>query len=202
MENDLQKANPKQSGSFILASGSPRRKELLSELISDFQVIPSTAEEIKTHPDGPLALISENARIKADQVAKAYPNSWVLGADTLVFLKEKPFGKPRNMQEAKKMLLTLSGKTHIVATGVCLKNISLNGEIHFTEESFVTFKKLSGSKIEAYFEKVNPLDKAGAYAIQTNPEMIVEKWEGSLFNIIGLPVEKLREELRLMPLTI
>ena len=106
------------------------------------------------------------------------------------------------MKEAKKMLLTLSGKTHIVATGVCLKNISLNGEIHFTEESFVTFKKLSGSKIEAYFEKVNPLDKAGAYAMQTNPEMIVEKWEGSLFNIIGLPLEKLREELKLLPLTI
>ena len=143
MEIDQQKANLKLSGTFILASGSPRRKELLSELVSDFQVIPSTAEEIKIHPEGPVALISENAKIKAGDVAGGYPKAWVLGADTLVFLEEKPFGKPRDMEQATKMLLTLSGKTHTVATGICLKNIFLNKEIIFSEESFVTFKKLS-----------------------------------------------------------
>ena len=196
MEIDQQKANLKQSGTFILASGSPRRKELLSELVSDFQVIPSTAEEIKIHPEGPVALISENAKIKAGDVAREYPKAWVLGADTLVFLEEKPFGKPRDMEQATKMLLTLSGKTHTVATGICLKNISLNKEIIFSEESFVTFKKLSGEMIEAYFQVVDPFDKAGAYAIQTNPDMIIERWEGSLSNVIGLPVEKLSEELK------
>ena len=79
MEIDQQKANLKLSGTFILASGSPRRKELLSELVSDFQVIPSTAEEIKIHPEGPVALISENAKIKAGDVAGGYPKAWVLG---------------------------------------------------------------------------------------------------------------------------
>ena len=196
MEIDQQKANLKLSGTFILASGSPRRKELLSELVSEFQVIPSTAEEIKIHPQGPVALISENAKIKAGDVAREYPKAWVLGADTLVFLEEKPFGKPRDMEQATKMLLTLSGKTHTVATGICLKNISVDKEIIFSEESFVTFKKLSGEMIESYFQVVNPLDKAGAYAIQTNPDMIIERWEGSLSNVIGLPIERLREELK------
>lgn len=196
MEIDQQKANLKLSGTFILASGSPRRKELLSELVSDFQVIPSTAEEIKIHPQGPVALISENAKIKAGDVAREYPKAWVLGADTLVFLEGKPFGKPRDMEQATKMLLTLSGKTHTVATGICLKNISVDKEIIFSEESFVTFKKLSGEMIESYFQVVDPLDKAGAYAIQTNPDMIIERWEGSLSNVIGLPVERLREELK------
>ncbi len=196
MEIDQQKANLKLSGTFILASGSPRRKELLSELVSDFQVIPSSAEEIKIHPQGPVALISENAKIKAGDVAREYPKAWVLGADTLVFLEEKPFGKPRDMEQATKMLLTLSGKTHTVATGICLKNISVDKEIIFSEESFVTFKKLSEEMIESYFQVVDPLDKAGAYAIQTNPDMIIERWEGSLSNVIGLPVERLREELK------
>jgi len=196
MEIDQQKANLKLSGTFILASGSPRRKELLLELVSDFQVIPSTAEEIKIHPQGPVALISENAKIKAGDVAREYPKAWVLGADTLVFLEEKPFGKPRDMEQATKMLLTLSGKTHTVATGICLKNISVDKEIIFSEESFVTFKKLSVEMIESYFQVVDPLDKAGAYAIQTNPDMIIERWEGSLSNVIGLPVERLREELK------
>ena len=196
MEIDQQKANLKLSGTFILASGSPRRKELLSELVSDFQVIPSSAEEIKIHPQGPVALISENAKIKAGDVARKYPKAWVLGADTLVFLEGNPFGKPRDMEQATKMLLTLSGKTHTVATGICLKNISVDKEIIFSEESFVTFKKLSEEMIESYFQVVDPLDKAGAYAIQTNPDMIIERWEGSLSNVIGLPVERLREELK------
>lgn len=196
MEINQQKANLKLSGTFILASGSPRRKELLSELVYDFQVIPSTAEEIKIHPQGPVALISENAKIKAGDVAREYPKAWVLGADTLVFLEGKPFGKPRDMEQATKMLLTLSGKTHTVATGICLKNISVDKEIIFSEESFVTFKKLSVEMIESYFQVVDPLDKAGAYAIQTNPDMIIERWEGSLSNVIGLPVERLREELK------
>ena len=198
METDHQKANLKLSGSFILASGSPRRKELLSELVSDFQVIPATAEEIKSHPEGPVALISENARLKAFDVSRNHPTAWVLGADTLVFLEGKPFGKPRDMDEAQGMLLSLSGKTHTVATGICLKSISADKEIIFVEESLVTFKKLSVHQITAYFQKVDPLDKAGAYAIQTNPEMIIETREGSLSNVIGLPLEKLGKELKLL----
>ena len=135
-------------------------------------------------------------KLKQGEVAREYPRAWVLGADTLVFLEEKPFGKPRDMEQATKMLLALSGKTHTVATGVCLTNSFLNKEIIFSGESFVTFKKLSEEMIESYFQVVDPLDKAGAYAIQTNPEMIIERSEGSLSNVIGLPVEKLRQELK------
>ena len=195
MEIINQKANLKLAHPFILASGSPRRKELLSEIISEFKVVPSSAEEIKSHPGGPIALVCENARIKAGSVSKNHTYHWVLGADTLVFLEDQPFGKPHSREEAFEMLRSLSGKTHTVATGLCLKSQHLGVEKIFADQSAVTFKKIGDEEIEAYFQGVNPLDKAGGYAIQTCPEMIIKKLEGSLSNVIGLPVEKLRDEL-------
>ena len=169
----------------------------MSELVSDFQVIPSTAEEIKTHPEGPIALISENAKIKAGEVARRISKGLGLGGRHSVFLEENHSVNPGIWEQATKMLLALSGKhMFTVATGVCLTNIFLNKEIIFSGESFVTFKKLSEEMIESYFQVVDPLDKAGAYAIQTNLEMIIERSEGSLSNVIGLPVEKLRQELK------
>lgn len=195
MENSYEKANLKLNNPFILASGSPRRKELLSEIISEFKVIPSTAVEIKSHSDGPLGLVCENARLKAETVSQENHSCWVLGADTLVFLGDQPFGKPNDMSEAVSMLSSLSGKSHTVATGICLKCAVLGREKIFADQSVVTFKDLKTEDIEAYFQKVNPLDKAGGYAIQTCPEMIIDKFEGSLSNVIGLPIEKLRKQL-------
>lgn len=195
MENSYEKANLKLNNPFILASGSPRRKELLSEIISEFKVIPSTAVEIKSHSDGPLGLVCENARLKAETVSQENHSCWVLGADTLVFLGDQPFGKPNDMSEAVSMLSNLSGKSHTVATGICLKCAVLGREKIFADQSVVTFKDLTTEDIEAYFQKVNPLDKAGGYAIQTCPEMIIDKFEGSLSNVIGLPIEKLRKQL-------
>ncbi|MDA7757677.1 Maf family protein [Opitutales bacterium] len=195
MENSYEKANLKLNNPFILASGSPRRKELLSEIISEFKVIPSTAVEIKSHSDGPLGLVCENARLKAETVSQENHSCWVLGADTLVFLGDQPFGKPNDMSEAVSMLSNLSGKSHTVATGICLKCAVLGREKIFADQSVVTFKDLKTEDIEAYFQKVNPLDKAGGYAIQTCPEMIIDKFEGSLSNVIGLPIEKLRKQL-------
>ena len=195
MEIEYKKANLKLPCSFILASGSPRRKELLSRLIPDFKVIPSTAEEIKSHQDGPVSLISENALIKAKDISREHPESLVLGADTLVFLDRKPFGKPGSIVEAVEMLKELSGREHTVATGVSLIWEEKDFELTFTDETRVLFKELNSQIIEQYFEHVDPLDKAGAYAIQTCSEMIIEKWEGSLSNVIGLPLEKLEEKL-------
>lgn len=195
MENSYEKANLKLNNPFVLASGSPRRKELLSEIISEFKVIPSTAVEIKSHSDGPLGLVCENARLKAETVSQENHSCWVLGADTLVFLGDQPFGKPNDMSEAFSMLSNLSGKSHTVATGICLKCEVLGREKIFADQSVVTFKDLKTEDIEAYFQKVNPLDKAGGYAIQTCPEMIIDKFEGSLSNVIGLPIEKLRKQL-------
>lgn len=192
-----EKANPKQregaggGASFTLASGSPRRRELLAELLDDYEVLPTDAEELEAHPGGPLALVMENARLKARAVAELRPESWVLGADTLVALGDETFGKPADAEEAAVMLRRLSGKTHEVSTGLCLTRKAAGYEEARVTTSRVTFKELDAGTIAAYFGEVNPLDKAGAYAIQTRPDLIVESFVGSRSNVIGLPLEDL-----------
>lgn len=195
MSTDPQKATLNPVDSLILASGSPRRKELLSSLLKNFKIITSEVEELQSHQDGPVQLVMENARIKTSAVAKSHPSQWVLGADTLVALGERVLGKPKDLREAKSMLLQLSGKTHHVHTGVSFINISRDVLITESVSTLVTFKKLVSSNIDLYFTKVNPLDKAGAYGIQSYPEMIVDSFEGSLSNVIGLPLELVREWL-------
>lgn len=199
MKTGAKKANPNNGRSFILASGSPRRKELLKDLVSDFRVITSEAQEIQFHKNGPISLVEENARLKADSVALDYPFDWVLGADTLVFYKERILGKPKDMDEAKEMLFFLSGKTHQVATGVSFHCRDLNFEKTFSQISEVTFKGIDERVISNYFSMVDPLDKAGAYAIQTRSDLIIEKFVGSFSNIVGLPIEGLRELFLTLP---
>ena len=195
MSTDLQKATLNPVDSLILASASPRRNELLSSLLKNFKIITSEVEELQSHQDGPVQLVIENARIKTSAVAKSHPSKWVLGADTLVALGERVLGKPKDLREAKSMLLQLSGKTHHVHTGVSFINISRDVFITESVSTLVTFKELVPSNIDMYFTKVNPLDKAGAYGIQAYPEMIVDSFEGSLSNVIGLPLELVREWL-------
>ena len=112
MQNFVEKANKKGSFPFILGSGSPRRRELLGQIMSDYSVEVSDAEEIFSHPKGTLALVMENARIKSSSVAQSNLQHWVLGADTLVALEERVFGKPKSIGEATEMLQFLSGQTH------------------------------------------------------------------------------------------
>ena len=195
MSTDPQKATLNPVDSLILASGSPRRKELLSTLLKKFKIITSEVEELQSHQDGPVQLVMENARLKTLAVAESHPSQWVLGADTLVALGDQVFGKPKDLMEAKSMLLQLSGKKHHVHTGVSLINISRDVLITESVSTLVTFKKLVSSSIDLYFTKVNPLDKAGAYGIQSYPEMIVDSFEGSLSNVIGLPLQLVREWL-------
>jgi septum formation protein len=191
MEDLEKKANPNTSECFILASASPRRKELLGELIDSFEVLPSNAEEIRTHPDGPLALVQENARLKGAAVASRYPDRWVLGADTLVWVNDQVLGKPKDMEQAVEMLRMLSGGTHSVSTGLSLSLLSRGYEEVKVDTSQVTFKAFDDSVIQAYFSEVDPLDKAGGYAIQTRSDLIIDKFAGSHSNVIGLPLELL-----------
>jgi septum formation protein len=185
------KANTKEHGIFILGSGSPRRKELLSQVLPDFKVIVSDAEELTMHSDGPIALVQENAKLKARSVAQLHPDCWVLGADTLVALNDRVLGKPKSIEEGCSMLRVLSGETHTVSTGLCLINVEKEYQVSKVDSSRVTFKQLTDPVIDQYFSEVNPLDKAGAYAIQTRPDLIIQKFEGSRTNVIGLPVELL-----------
>ena len=196
MNASSQKANQNPSRSFILASGSPRRKQLLKKIITNFKVISSEAEELKSHSEGPLTLVQENAKKKAMPVAANNPSCWVLGADTLVYYQKAILGKPQDLNEAVEMLSFLSGKTHEVATGVSLQCNELNIETTFSETSRVTFRPISKEEIRLYFKEVNPLDKAGAYAIQTNADMIIDSFVGSYSNVVGLPLESLDKILK------
>jgi septum formation protein len=180
---------------FILASASPRRAELLRQLKLDFEVIPSDAKEVFDENLSPLELCQLNAHRKARVVAKKDPDALVLGADTLVFLGQRIFGKPANGAEAKRMLLQLQGRTHQVVTGVCLIHLRKHREKIFAVSTEVMFRPLTPEQIDEYLAKINPLDKAGAYAIQENGEMIVSEISGSFSNVVGLPIERVQAEL-------
>jgi septum formation protein len=180
---------------IILASASPRRAELLRQLELEFQVLPSDAAEIFDGQLSPLELCQLNAHRKARAVAKKIPDALVLGADTLVFLDRKIFGKPRDLADARRMLSQLQGRTHQVVTGVCLMHLRAHREWLFAVSTDVTFLRLTAGQINDYLGQMNPLDKAGAYAIQEHGEMIVSEISGSYSNVVGLPLEKLKEEL-------
>jgi septum formation protein len=180
---------------IILASASPRRAELLREIGVRFRVIPSDALEL--HQPGLTAreLSQVNAYRKARSVAKQFPDALVLGADTLVHLDAVMYGKPETLDHARQMIQQLQGKTHEVVTAVCLLHLREHRQRVFAEITAVTFRSLDAAKIQLYLDRVNPLDKAGAYAIQEHGEWIVEEIEGSYSNVVGLPLEALRAEL-------
>lgn len=180
---------------LILASASPRRAELLRQLGFDFQIVPGDATELFDDHLSPLELCQLNAHRKARAVAKKIPDALVLGADTLVFLDRKIFGKPENLAEAKKMLLELQGRSHQVVTGVSLIHLRGHRERLFAVSTDVTFRPLTAAQIDDYLATMNPLDKAGAYAIQENGDKIVSEISGSFSNVVGLPMEKVKAEL-------
>jgi len=180
---------------IILASASPRRAELLRQLRPDFQVVPSAAEEIWDEHLSPFEICQLNAHRKARLIAKKNPDLLVLGADTLVFLEDEVMGKPADHAEAERMLNQLQGRTHRVVTGVSLIHLRAHRERMFAESTDVSFHPLGPRQVRDYLAKVDPLDKAGAYAIQEHGEMIVSEISGSYSNVVGLPLEKLRAEL-------
>lgn len=182
---------------IVLASNSPRRRELLSGLNLEYtvRVLPDTDE---SYPD---TLKGEEIPMYISrEKAKAYRNSMaedelIITADTVVCINEKVLGKPRTQEEAKEMLRELSGKTHQVITGVCLMTCGLQRTFSATTQ--VTFDVLTEDEIEFYVEKFRPLDKAGAYGVQEWIGFVgVSRLEGSYFNVMGLPVQRLYQELK------
>ena len=180
---------------LILASASPRRAELLRQLKLEFEIVPSDAKEVFDDHLSPLELCQLNAHRKARTVAKKIPDALVLGADTLVFLDRKIFGKPADKAQARDMLLQLQGRTHQVVTGVSLIHLRSYAEKIFAVSTDVLFRPLTPEQIDEYLAKINPLDKAGAYAIQENGELVVSEISGSFSNVVGLPIEKVESEL-------
>ena len=180
---------------LILASASPRRAELLRQLKSSFRIVPGDAEEIFDEQLSPSELCQLNAHRKARAVAKKNPDSLVLGADTLVFLDGKIMGKPVDIADAQRMLTQLQGRTHQVVTGVSLIHLRAYRERMFAVSTDVTFHPLDAGQVRDYLAKINPLDKAGAYAVQEYGEKIIAEISGSHSNVIGLPVERVGDEL-------
>ena len=183
------------SGRLLLASKSPRRKEILQMLGVDFEVKVAEVDELENF-DPPEKLPELNARIKAQAVAAGEKDSWVIGADTMIIFDGRAVGKPRDLSDAFKMLESFSGRTHKVVSGVALVDSGKKEIVSWSETSLVTFKKLTGQIIETYLEKVEVLDKAGAYALQEHGDMIVENFTGEAENIIGLPIVKLQQILK------
>ncbi len=183
------------SASLILASASPRRAQLLRQLELDFQIVPADVVEVHHEHMTAGELCQINAYQKARVISKKFPDAVVMGVDTLVTLDGKVFGKPKNLTEARKMLKQLQAKTHQVMTGVCLIRLRGHQQKVFVERTNVTFRKLTPTVIDEYFSRMDPLDKAGGYAIQEHGEMIVAKISGSFSNVVGLPMERLQEEL-------
>ena len=178
---------------LILASGSPRRRELLSEAGLSFQIISPDVDELSGDGYSPRDLALTNARLKCMAVSVARPESMVIGADTVVTLGGKIYGKPLDLKEAAKNLRIFSGRIHEVLTGVVLSCGDQRAE--FVSTSFVKFKDLNELDIEDYLSKVYVLDKAGGYAAQEHRELIIEKFEGDYQNIIGLPVSLVLDQL-------
>jgi septum formation protein len=180
---------------IILASASPRRLKLLGELGMEFTVIVSDAHETQSEHLTAIELSQLNAYRKARAVAKKHPDALVLGADTVVWKDATFFGKPANFEDAYRMLKQLQGGTHQVVTGVCLLHLRSHQQKMFAESTTVTFRRLDSRQIQEYIGQINPLDKAGAYAIQEHGDKIVESISGSFSNVVGLPVERLKDEL-------
>jgi septum formation protein len=183
---------------IILASASPRRIELLRQVVFRFKVVPSAASECEHEHFTAWEVAQLNAYRKARLIAKRFPDSLVIGADTVVCLGTTFFAKPRSGRDAVRMLMELQGRTHDVVTGVCLLHLRGHRQRLFADNTAVTFRKLTPAKARDYVSKVHTLDKAGAYAIQEEGESIVESICGSYTNVVGLPVERLHEELRIM----
>lgn len=186
----------KQKRTIILASASPRRKELLEKIGLNFTVDPSNYPEdlrLDLKPEGMAKALSLE---KAWAVSQKYPDAIIISADTLGVLRGKIIGKPQTEEEARAVLLRLSGKSHRVITGFTILDTASKKVKTRTVETRVYFKKLSSREISNYVKTGEPLDKAGAYAIQGLGSAMVEKISGDYYNVMGLPLNALVESLK------
>ncbi len=181
---------------FILASSSPRRRELLTSIGLEFDVRPSNVPEVHQEGEEPEEYVARLSRDKAHALASQNPNDWVIAADTTVYLEEQLLEKPIDTADAERMLATIAGRTHIVYTGVTLENVSRDWRETRVAESEVRMLPLSSEDIAWYVKTGEPLDKAGAYAVQGIGAMFIESIHGSYTNVVGLPLATLFQMLR------
>ena len=181
---------------IILASASPRRKEILEKTGLKFVVDESRFEEKMDTGLKPHDLAKFLSREKAREVARRHSNALVIAADTIVVLRGRIFGKPCDKEQAKEMLRVFSGKTHSVITGFTIIDTASKKELSRSISSKVFFKRLSADEIEAYIRSGEPLDKAGAYGIQGLGAVLIKRIEGDFFNVMGLPLNALAESLK------
>lgn len=181
---------------FILASASPRRRELLASIGLAFDVKPSNVPEVRQDGEAPEEYVARLSRDKANALAAQHPNDWIIAADTTVLLGDELLEKPVDAQDAARMLATIAGKTHIVYTGVTLENASRGYRDTRVAESEVRMLPLDAREIEWYVRTGEPLDKAGAYAVQGIGAMFIDSIHGSYTNVVGLPLATLFQMLR------
>ena len=177
---------------LLLASGSPRRKEILAEIAPDFGVVPAAGEERADLSLPPSEIVCALARAKAKEVFAKFPDCAVLGADTIVWFRGRALGKPKDEGEAAATLRALSANEHEVYTGVCI--LAGEREECFFSRSVVRFRALDEEFIRAYVSTGSPMDKAGSYGIQDHPAPVCS-YTGSFSNMVGLPKEEVREKL-------
>jgi len=181
---------------IILASASPRRKALLKQIGLKFKVEASNYEEKISSDSEPHELAKSLSLEKAKAVAKKHKNILVIAADTFIVFEGRILGKPHTETEAKEMLETINGKAHSVITGFTIIDAGDDKALSRSVETKVYLRKLSSNEIDAYVKSKEPLDKAGAYAIQGLGSVIVEKIEGDYYNVVGLPLSALAESLK------
>ncbi|MBE4908145.1 septum formation inhibitor Maf [Bacillus luteolus] len=179
---------------LILASGSPRRKELLNNLQTPFEISVSDIEEVVDPQLVPEQVVMSLAEQKARDVAKKYPNDFVLGADTIVVYDHQILGKPKDKQESYTMLKLLSGQVHEVLTGVAI--IVGEDAVTFFERTEVEFWELTDEEIWKYINSGEPADKAGSYGIQELGSVLVKRISGDYFSVVGLPISRTIRELQ------
>lgn len=176
------------SNEFILASASPRRRQLLGEMGLTFSVVPSGVDEEYHEGESVRDHVMRLSREKAQAVSVRNPDAWVLGADTIVIIDGKVLGKPDTEEEARGMLKTLSGREHHVITGFAIVHTGMNIVINDAVKSRVTFKTLLEDELEWYVRTDEPYDKAGAYAVQGKAAFFIKEIRGSYTNVVGLPL--------------
>jgi septum formation protein len=181
---------------IILASASPRRREILALTGLDFEVDTGNYEETMDHPMEPHKLARFLSREKAEAVALKYGNALIIAADTFLLFEGGLLGKPRDERDARRMLVRLNGRSHSVITGFTVLDTANKNSFSDSVETKVYFRRLTAKEISSYVKSGEPLDKAGAYGIQGLGALLVEKIEGDYFNVMGLPISALARCLK------
>lgn len=189
------RASQRKGKKMILASKSPRRKEILSQFGFEIEIITADIEEV-SDKEGIREQLMDISRKKSSEIARENPQKYVVSADTAVIIDDEMLGKPKSREEAKRMLKKLSGREHEVITAYTLFNLTEGIEHSHYDTTRVIFKDLTDEEIEWYIDTDEPMDKAGAYGIQGKGAILIERIEGDFYNVMGFPLSRFYEDLK------